>query len=128
MEEFKTVTFYIIQNLVDERFIASDHIAYVAKWDSLRAYMDIVMQNLKSFSSESVASSSQKLDHLEQKLTFITTKQEVMDVQLKTIVARQDATNSDLKAILELLKQKHYTLRNFRIFSSIFSISLNYFC
>lgn len=62
--------------MVVERLIASDPISYVTKWDSLRVFVDIFMQNLKSFSSEAVASSCQKLNHFEEKLTSVATKQE----------------------------------------------------
>lgn len=92
--------------MVVERLITSDPITYAAKWDTLRTFLDTGLQNLKSFSSEFVASSSQKNDHLEEKLTSIAAKQEKMDVQLKTLIARQDDIGYDLKAILELLKQK----------------------
>lgn len=92
--------------MVVKRIIASDHIAYETKWDFLIAVMDIVMQDLKSLSSESVASSSLELDHLENKLTSIAAKQEKMDVQLKVVVARQYGISSNLKAILELVRQK----------------------
>lgn len=80
MEEFKIVIFYRVQNLVAERLMASDPMTYAAKWDSLKTSVDTIMQNLKSFSYEFVASSSQKLDHLEEKLTYVAAKQEEMDV------------------------------------------------
>lgn len=50
------------------------------------------MQDMKSLSSESVASSSHKLDHLEKKLTSVAAKQEEIDVQLKIIVAYETKT------------------------------------
>lgn len=46
-------------------------IAYAVKLDTLRTFVDTVMQNLKSFSSEYVASSSEKHEHLEEKLAFV---------------------------------------------------------
>ena len=58
MEEFKNVIFDRVQNLVAERLITYDPITYAAKRDSLRTFVDTVMQNLKFFSSEFVASSS----------------------------------------------------------------------
>lgn len=116
MEEFKTVIFDRIQNLVAESLIIYDPIAYAAKWDSLRAYVDTIVQNMKSFSSESVASSSQKLDHLEEKLSFVAAKQEEIDVQLKTVVARQDEMCFDLKAIIRAFESK---IVGFRILQTL---------
>lgn len=80
MEEFKTIIFDRIQNLFVETLITSDPIAYVTKWYSMRSSVYTVIHNLKSFSPEPVASSSQKLDHLEKKLTYVAAKQEEMDV------------------------------------------------
>lgn len=40
--------------------------------------VDTVLQNLKSFSYESVASFSKKHEHLEEKLASVATTQEVM--------------------------------------------------
>lgn len=74
MEEFKTIIFDKIQNLVVERLIAYDSIAYATKWDSLRTFVDTTLQNLKSFSFESVASSSQRKDLLEKKLSLVAAK------------------------------------------------------
>lgn len=92
--------------MVAERLIASDPIAYAAKWDSLKTFIDIALYILKSFSSESIASSSQSKTHMEKKLTLIAAKQEEMDVKLQTIVARHDEMGSNLRTILELLRQK----------------------
>lgn len=62
------------------------------------------------FFRESIASSSQKLDHLRKNLTSVFSKQEEMDVKLKPVGARQDEMGSYVKTILELLKQKHWEL------------------
>lgn len=72
------VIFDRVHNLVAERLILPDPIAYAAKWDTLITSVDTLLQNLKSLSSESVASSSQKHEHLEEKLVYIATTQEVM--------------------------------------------------
>lgn len=97
MEEFMTFSFYRVQNLVDDRLISSDPISYATKWDTLRTSTDTVLLNLKFFSFEPVTSSRQKHGHLEEKLAFVVVKQEDMDVQFKTIIARQDEMGSDLR-------------------------------
>lgn len=74
--------------MVAERLIASDPITYATKWDFLRNFVDTTLQNLKSFSSDFVASSSQRKAHLENKLSLIAANQEEMDVKFQTIVAR----------------------------------------
>lgn len=92
--------------MVAERLLASNPVTYATKRDTLRTSTYTFIQNLKSFSSESVASSSQKHDYLEERLTFVAAKQEEMDVQLKSVIVRQDDMGYDLKEIMELLKQK----------------------
>lgn len=106
MEKFKTIIFNKIHNLFAERLIVSDPIAYATKWDSLRTFMDTVLQNLKSFFSEFFASSSERQALLEKKLSSVVAKQEKMNVNLQTIVATQDEMGFDLKTIMELLRQK----------------------
>lgn len=64
MEEFRIVIYDRIQDLVIERLITSDFIAHAAKWDTLRTLVDIDLQNVKTFTSEYVASSSQKQEQL----------------------------------------------------------------
>lgn len=66
--------------------------------------MDTTLQNLESFSSEFVASSSKRQYHLENKLSLSVAKQEEMDIKLQVVIARQDETGSDLRTILELLQ------------------------
>lgn len=68
--------------------------------------MDTNIHNLNSFSSEFVASSSQRKSLLGKKLSTIAAKQEEMDIKLHTVVARQDEMDYDLKTILELLRKK----------------------
>lgn len=43
MEEFRIVFYDKIHELVAERLIASDPIAYAGKWDSLRTFIDSVL-------------------------------------------------------------------------------------
>lgn len=57
MEEFMRVIFDKVQNLVPERLITYDLIAYATKWDTLRNFVDTVLKNMRYFSFESVASS-----------------------------------------------------------------------
>lgn len=87
---------------------------------------------MKVFTSKSIASSSQKTEHLEAKLAngvvsqevigaqlqvivgnqdSIVNKQEDMDAQLKSVVVRQSDVRSDIKAILGILKNAPYALR-----------------
>lgn len=68
MEEFRTDIYDRILDLVAKRLTTSDSITYVAKWDTLRTFMDTIMQDLKNFSYEFVASSSQRQEQLEAKL------------------------------------------------------------
>ena len=60
MEEYKTILFDRLQNLVDERITTSDPVAYATKWDSLTTSMVSVLQSLKYISSEYVVSSNQR--------------------------------------------------------------------
>ncbi|CAI8613412.1 unnamed protein product [Vicia faba] len=62
--------------------------------------------------SRHIASSSQRQEQLEAKLASIVgtqevmaAKQDVMEDQLKNVITRQDEMSSDLKAVLEILKQ-----------------------
>ena len=96
-----------------ERITASGPIAYTKKWNSLITFVVSVLQDLKYISSEFIASSSHRREILEEKLAFVTDDQDVisskkiyMDDQMKTVISRQYDMGADLKAILELLKQK----------------------
>lgn len=80
-----------IQDLFVERLRASNFIAYAAMWDTLKTYVDVGLQNLKTFTFEFVASSSQKQEHLEAKLTNVVAAQEVMGAHLQNIVANKDS-------------------------------------
>ncbi|CAI8619225.1 unnamed protein product [Vicia faba] len=99
MEEFSTVIFDRIQSLVVERLIASDHIAYGYKWDTLRTFVDIKLRvHLKNVATSKVEMGT----HIQS----VVPKKEEIYVQMKTLDAKQDEMGSDLKAILENLKQK----------------------
>lgn len=91
MEEFRIVIYDRIQDLVIQRLKTSDFIAYAAKWDTLRTLVDIALQNLKTFTSEYVASSSHKQEQLEAKMAYVASNQEVMVAQLQTVAANQDS-------------------------------------
>lgn len=62
--------------------------------------------NLKSFSSESIVSSSQRQALLEKKLSLVVAKHEEVNVKLQIVVARHDEKGFALKTILKLLRQK----------------------
>lgn len=70
-----------MQNLVDERTIASDPLAYAAKWDSLTTFVVSVFQNLKDVTSESVASSSKRQELMKGKLVAVVANQEAMAIK-----------------------------------------------
>lgn len=99
-----------IHELVVERLTASDSVADVAKWESLTTSMDLVMQNMKSFTSEIIASTSQRQEQLEKKLVVVANKQDKIDTQLQFLVAKQDAMGFDIKAIMDILKKIPYIL------------------
>lgn len=82
MEEFKFIFYGRIHELFAERIVASDPVAYAAKWDSLRTYVDSLLHNLKSFTSETVASTNHRQEQLEKKLATLVDKQVNMDSQL----------------------------------------------
>lgn len=77
----------------------------------------LVFQDSKYISSESVASTSQRQKLMKIKLASVAANQEVMakkqkekDDRMKAMDVRQDVMGTNLKAILELLKQKPYAL------------------
>ena len=103
MEEYKTVLFDRMQNLVAERITTSDPITYAAKCDSL------TFGGFSSARSEvplvrTLASSSQRQEHLEAKMAYVADAQEVMaskqkemDNQMKIVITKQDDMDADLK-------------------------------
>lgn len=110
MEVCRTIFCDRIQEVVAERLTTSDLVAYAAKWNTLRISVDSVLQNLKYFTFETVASTSQRYEQLEEKLVAVADKQHKMDTQLLFMVAKQNAIESDIKAILKILKKIPYTL------------------
>lgn len=126
MEEFNTVIFDRVQNLVAKTLIASDLITHATKQDTFRTSTDIVLQNHKSFSYEFIASSSRKQDHLEETLAYVDVKQEGMYAQLKTVIDRQDDMGYDIKDISELLKHKPQALGFRKPFYFVLSITFEH--
>lgn len=102
MEEYKTIFYDKIQELVTERLTTYGPVTYAAKWDSLRSYMDLVLQNLKSFTFETFASTSYRQEQLEEKLVIVADKQET---QLQYVVSKKYDMGSKIKAILDILKR-----------------------
>lgn len=114
-----TYIFYKTRVLVIERLLAYDSISYASKQDTLRTYVDTVMQNLNTLSTQFVASFSQKQDKLQDKLASnstnqeamsaqlqsVTANQEEMDAHVKSVGARQNDMGFDMKSIIELLKK-----------------------
>lgn len=51
MEEFMTGIYDRIHDMVPERLTTSNSIAYTAKWDTPRTYVDAALHNIKTFTS-----------------------------------------------------------------------------
>lgn len=82
MEEFRTIIYDRIQDLVVERLTTSNYVAYAAKRDTLRTFEDTVLRSLNSFTSESIVSSSQRQEQLKAKHAFVGANQYVLGAQL----------------------------------------------
>lgn len=105
MEEFIIVLYDRIQELVVERLTAYDPVTYVAKWDTLRTSVDSVLQNLKSFTYEIVASTSHRQEQLEEEMTLVASKQDKMDTWVQYVFSKKYVMGPDIKSILEILKK-----------------------
>lgn len=85
MEEFKTIIFDRVYNLLTGRLFAYDTIAHATEWDTIKISMDSVLKNLNAFSSKYVASSIQKHENQEEKLASVAAIQEVMAAKKEEI-------------------------------------------
>lgn len=74
--------------MVSERTTTSDPIAYVAKWDSLIAFVVSVFQDLKYVSSDFANYTSQRHALQETNLEFMADKQKEMDDRMKAMDVR----------------------------------------
>lgn len=99
--------------------------------------MDTILQNMKSFTFETVSSSIKKQEQLEVKLTFVANqeairaqlyiivahqgslvnKQDEMDAQLNSEIARQNDMGSNIKVIKKLPEETMwFRIYNFLLF------------
>ena len=107
LEVFKTGLFNEAKALVEEGFTSTDVLVYNGKWDRFRKTVNLIIEDLREFSTKEAGMTNQKqLENLEAKVMVVAEDlKNQMDARFKFLVEKQDEFGSDLKAIMEILKK-----------------------